>query len=160
MTITLKPAEERLRDFLIERAARAAEPPATYAALMAEFDPDNSTGLNQVGSYYPRLSRALFHINVRELDHHRPMVGALAVVNTRSSISGFAGVGREQGLLDGDSPEEERRFWQDQREQAIKHWSDATTAAGDGGALSDDQFDQIMGELSKIKQMLRQILHG
>jgi len=157
--ITLKPAEERLRDFLIERAARAAEPPTTYAALMAEFDPDNSTGLNQVGSYYPRLSTALYHVNLCELDHHRPMVGALAVVNTRSSIKGFAGVGREQGLLDGDSPEEERRFWQDQREQAIKHWSAATAAAG-GGALSDDQFDQVMGELSKIKQMLRQILHG
>jgi hypothetical protein len=26
--------------------------------------------------------------------------------------------------------------------------------------LSDAQFEAIMGELSKIKQMLRQILHG
>jgi hypothetical protein len=158
--IKLTHAEERLRDFLIERAACAAEPPATYAALMAEFDPDNGTGFNQVGSYYPRLSTALYHINLRELDHHRPMVGALAVVNTRSSIKGFAGPGRERDLLDGDSTDEERAFWQDQRERAIQYWSAATAAAGDGGALSDDQFEAIMGELSKIKQMLRQILHG
>jgi hypothetical protein len=159
--ITLTPAEERLRDWLIERAACAAEPPTTYAALMAEFDPDNSTGLNQVGSYYPRLSTALYHVNLCELDHHRPMVGALAVVNTRSSIKGFAGVGRERGLLDGDSADDERAFWQDQRERAIRYWSAAATAAaGNGGALPDAQFDAIMGELSKIKQMLRQILHG
>jgi hypothetical protein len=158
--ISLTPAEERLRDFLIERAARAAEPPTTYGALMAEFDPDNNTGLNQVGSYFPRLSTALYHVNLSELDRRRPMVGALAVANTRSSIKGFAGVGRERDLLDSDNPEEERAFWQDQRDRAIQHWSAAKAAAGDGGALPDAQFDAIMAELSKIKQMLRTLLHG
>jgi hypothetical protein len=158
--ITLTPAEERLRDFLIDRAACAAEPPGTYGALMAGFDPDNSTGLNQANSYFPRLSTALYHVNLSELDRRRPMVGALAVVNTRSSIKGFAGVGRERDLLDGDSPEEERAFWQDQRDRAIQHWSAAKAEAGDGHTLPDAQFDAIMGELSKIKQMLRQLLHG
>jgi hypothetical protein len=158
--IKLTSAEEHLRRWLIERAKQAADPAPTYAALMAEFDPDNSTGLNQVGSYFPRLSTALFHINVHELERKRPMVGALAVVKTRSSIRGFAGVARERGLLDGDSADEERAFWQDQREQAIKYWSESKTVDGDGGALSDAQFDAIMAELSKIKQMLRQLLHG
>jgi hypothetical protein len=72
------------------------------------------------GSHYPRFTTALYHVNLYELDHDRPMVGALAVVNTRSSIKGFAGVGREWDLLDGDSPDEERAFWQDQRDRAIK----------------------------------------
>jgi hypothetical protein len=157
--ISLTPAEERLRDFLIERAACAAEAPNTYGALMAEFDPNNSTGLNQVNSYFPRLSTALYHVNLSELDHRRPMVGALAVVDTRSSIKGFAGVGRERGLLGGHSPEEERAFWQDQRNRAIQHWSAARAEDGDGGALPDGQFDAIMAELSKIKQMLRQLQH-
>jgi hypothetical protein len=127
---------------------------------MEEFDRDNSTGLNQVGSHYPRFTTALYHVNLYELDHDRPMVGALAVVNTRSSIKGFAGVGRERDLLDGDSPDEERAFWQDQRDRAIKYWSAAEVAAGGGGVMPDAQFDAIMAELSKIKQMLRQILHG
>ena len=158
--VTLTPAEEHLRDFLIERAARAAEPPTTYGALMAEFDPKNSTGLNQVGSYFPRLSTALYHVNLYEMDHRRPMVGALAVVNSRSSIKGFAGVGHERDLLEGDSPEDARAFWQDQLDRSIQYWSAARAETGDSGSLPDAQFDAIMTELSKIKQMIRQLRHG
>jgi hypothetical protein len=37
------------------------------------------------------------------------------------------------------------------------YWSAANR---EGGGLSDAQFDAIMAELSKIKQMVRQLRHG
>jgi len=43
-------------------------------------------------------------------------------------------------------------------DSSVAYWSAA--AGEDAGGLPDAQFDTIMGELSKIKQMLRQLLHG
>ncbi len=44
----------------------------------------------------------------------------------------------------------------------VQHWSAAGAEITDAGTvtLSDAQYDAIMAELSKIKQMLRQLLHG
>jgi hypothetical protein len=66
---------------------------------------------------------------------------------------------RRLGRLTGDSYEAEHIFWHSELVACVEHWSAAGAEAADG-KLSEAQFDAIMAELGKIKQMLRQLLHG
>ncbi len=86
------------------------------------------------------------------------MIGAFAVSSdSRTSGSGFADVGREVGREVGEGREAEREFWLSEVTASAAHWSGVRTG---NGRLSDAQFNTIMAELSKIKQMVRQLLHG
>jgi hypothetical protein len=162
--ITLTPAENRLRDFLIEQA-RTADPgdpetsTITYTVLAETLDPDMTLGLNQPGPRTGRLTTALYHLNKHEHERHRPLVGAFAVSKggDRTSDSGFAGLARDE--LGFDIPEDkaaERAFWRGQLDQSVEYWS----RDREDGALTDAQFTTIMAELATIKRMLRQLMHG
>lgn len=161
--IALTPAEEHLRDFLIERAAQAdpADLPAStmsYGELAAAADPDGELGWKRGHPRYSKLITALFHVNSYEVEHGRPMVGAFAVsVDSGTSGSGFAGLGRDLGREVGEGKDAEREFWRTELEDSAAYWS---APGKDGGGLSDAQFNMIMAELAKIKQMVRQLRHG
>jgi hypothetical protein len=165
--ITLTPAEVRLRGFLAKHAwsaSRAPDPQQetfTYARLAAEVDPDNDLGWKQGHPRYSRLITGLYHVNNSEAEHGRPMIGAFAV-STRSSIEGFAEMARREPGRTGEDYE----IWQSEISSSAAYWGenwdeDSTEDGAAGrGALSDAQFDAIMGELSKIKRMLRTLMNG
>jgi hypothetical protein len=54
-----------------------------------------------------------------------------------------------------------RATWREVLGEPVSYWQadDSRDAAGTGG-MTDPQFDTLMGELSKNKQMLRQLRHG
>jgi len=159
---TLTLVEERLRNFLIDRArtAHAGNPETatmTYQDLAGALDPDGDFGLKQGAPRFTRLIRALFHMNSYEVEKGRPMVGALAVSKTTGdSGSGFAGQARELGFLVPRDDEGEKEFWQTQLDQAIEHWS----GNHEDNGLPDAQFAAIMTELSTIKKTLQHHLHS
>ena len=55
-----------------------------------------------------------------------------------------------------EDTEAEHRFWTLKLAEARQHW----TEGHDNGLMPDAQFSAIMAELSKIKQMIRQLQHG
>jgi hypothetical protein len=162
MAITLKPAEQHLLEVLIGLAAEAdpADPSASalsYGDLAAAADPDGSLGWKQGHPRYSKLITALYHVNSYEVDHGRPMIGAFAVsVDSRTSGSGFAALGRELGRTVGEGKDAERRFWRGELADAVAYWSDKSA---DGG-LSDAQYDAIMAELAILRRGVRALAHG
>lgn len=128
----------------------------SYKALAGELDPDGSLGWNDGGDYRG-LSHALFHIATFEVEHGRP-VGLVALAPSLEELpdGGFAGMARR---LLFDVPEDagdQKRFWTLKLAEATLYW----TEAHENGPMPDAQFDAIMAELSKIKQMIRQLQHG
>ena len=162
MAITLKPAEAHLREVLIGLAAEAdpSDPSASalsYGDLAAAADADGSLGWRQGHPRYSKLITALFHVNSYEVEHGRPMIGAFAVsVDSRTSGSGFAALGRELGRAVGDGKDAERTFWRGELADAVAYWSDKSA---DGG-LSDVQYDAIMAELAILRRSVRALAHG
>ena len=66
-------------------------------------------------------------------------------------------MGRQLGRLAGEGADAEYRFWEAELDASARYWSaDGAQAA----ALLDPQFDAIMADQAKIKQMLRTLLHG
>jgi hypothetical protein len=166
--ISLTPAEERLRDFLASLAAKAdpARPTAstiTYKELAAELDPDGHIGWKRSHPRYGSLKTALYHVSTYEVEHGRPMITGFVVRGSQPGKgfpgSGFFLLARRLDRLAGDSEEAKYAFWQSEMKACVQHWSAAGAEVADAG-LPEAQFDAIMAELSKIKQMLRQLLHG
>jgi hypothetical protein len=171
--LTLTPPEEGFRAFLITMARAAAAHDLTasprtllhagvtmaYGEMAKELDPDGALGWND-GGHYTRLTHALYHVNTYELEHRRPMVGAFAVSKAypHTSGSGFAGMARDAGLdaPGDDDPQGQTRFWREQLTASASHWS----THPDGAPQAEVQFDAVMSELAKIRQMLRRLLHG
>ena len=165
--ISLTPDEERLREGLIERARNAdpANPGAstsTYGDWAEELDADGSAEWKQGAPRYTRLITALWHINSYEAEHRRPMVGVFAVSkSTGHSGDGFMKLRRELGLpVPADEDGTGRATWREVIGECVKYWQSPASQGGAGSAMTDAQFDAIMGELGKIKQLLRQLLHG
>src|SRR5260370_1034626 len=123
---TLTLVEERLRNFLIDRArtAHAGNPETatmTYQDLAGALDPDGDFGLKQGAPRFTRLIRALFHMNSYEVENGRPMVGALAVSKTTGdSASGFTGLGRELGFLVPRADDGGHEFCRTQHDDGIE----------------------------------------
>jgi hypothetical protein len=164
--ISLTPDEKRLRDFLAAALAAQADPSnpeactITYKDLAVALDPDGSIGWKHGHPRYTRLITALYHINTYEVEHGRPMVGAFVVhVTDGRPGTGFAALGRQLGRLTEDGEDAEYAFWLAEMDASVEYWSAATAETAKPG-LTDTQFDAIMAELSTIKQMLRQLLHG
>ena len=85
------------------------------------------------------------------------MIGAFAVsVDSRTSGSGFAALGRELGRAVGEGKDAERTFWRGELADAVAYWSDKSA---DGG-LADAQFDAIMAELATLRRGVRALAHG
>jgi hypothetical protein len=166
--ISLTPDEERLRNYLIFIAA-AADPDhpdasvVTYEQVGEALDPDGSTGWNQPRRY-TRLITALYHVLKYEAEHGRPLVTAFVGLKTGAGKGipgeGFFGAAREVNRLNSDNPQDEYAFWKDELAALVKLWSAPDGKTANQTGLSDSQYDAIMGELSIIKKMLRQILHS
>jgi aryl-phospho-beta-D-glucosidase BglC (GH1 family) len=68
---------------------------------------------------------------------------------------------RELGLpVPADEDGTGRATWLEVIGECVDYWQSPTNQGGAGSGMTDAQFDAIMGELSKIKQLLRQLLHG
>jgi hypothetical protein len=160
--ISLTPAETRLREILAARLISGMST-ITYKDVAAEADPDGSLGWRQGHPRYSVLRKALYHVAYYEAEHGRPMLTAIVVRGSEPGKGlpgpGFFDYARSIGRLVGDNSNEAKRtFWQSEMDACYKHWSDAGTEAAAAG-LPDAQFDAIMAELSKIKQMIRQLQH-
>jgi hypothetical protein len=171
--ISLTPAEKRLRDYLAALAAKADpdNPEAsvvTYGAVAAELDPGD-LGWVRSAPRYVTLKTALYHVATYEEEHGRPMVTGFVVRASRRGGrpagqpgSGYYLLARRFDHLDDDSYQAEYEFWQEEMRACARFWRAAGAEVTDSGTvtLSDAQYNAIMGELAKIKQMLRQIRHG
>jgi hypothetical protein len=80
-------------------------------------------GLPLQGNYMgAEVGHMLGEISQDELDHGRPMLGALAVGVRGSPGRGFFNLARECGKLQGDSKEEEQRFWEGEKAAVYAMW--------------------------------------
>jgi hypothetical protein len=154
----LTPAEEQVRQILIERATKTdlrvpRKALITYHDLCASADPD------QVHWKWPRyrgIGQALGHISTYEYDHGRPLLSALVVQKqTMRAGDGFANdLGRGLGfdILPGD----ERRFWLEQVEMVVRYWTgrgkDAT--APDPVSEARARLAAVTNELDSIRRLL------
>jgi len=155
--IKLTPAEnDLLRPWLIDRMHTGGHT-INYKALAEELDPDGSLGWND-GSHYKGLSHALFHIANLEVEHGRPVGLVALVINKMKQRAGggFATMASGLGFDVGEGAEAEKQFWTLKLGEARSYWAGGHEA----GPMPDAQFDAIMAELSKIKQMIRQLQHG
>jgi hypothetical protein len=153
--LKLRPAEsDLLRPWLISRM-RTGGQTVSDKALAEELDPDGSLGWNDGGSY-KGLSQALFHIATFEVEHGRPVGLVALVINETGSYSWFPSMARQLlfDVPEGAGPQ--KRFWTLKLAEATVYW----TEGHENGLMPDAQFDAIMAELSKIKQMIRQLQHG
>jgi hypothetical protein len=160
--ISLTHAETHLRDLLIARAI-SGDGTITYKDLADEADPDDSLGWKRGHPRYSVLRKALYHVAYYEAEHGRPMLTGFVVRGWEPGKGlpgpGFFEYARSIGRLVGDdSTEAKRTFLQSEMDACMKHWSVAGVEAA-GAGLSDAQFDAIMAELSKIKQMIRKLQH-
>jgi hypothetical protein len=162
--ISLTLDEDRLRLALIgqARSGDPADPVASakgYYEWCDQLDPDGRLGWKS--GHARGLARALYHVNLYEAEHGRPMVGALAInVMKGQAGGGFLTCHRDAGLP--DAPDETgtgRATWRMALEESVKYWQ-SDHADDEQHRLSDAQFDAIMAELGKIKQMLRTLRHG
>ena len=152
--LKLTPAEsELLRPWLIDRM-RTGGQTITDKALAEELDPDGSLGWNDGGSY-KGLAHALFHIATFEVEHGRP-VGLVALVMNKLKYSWFPTMARQLLFDVPEGAAAHKRFWTLKLAEATLYW----TEGHENGLMPDAQFDAIMAELSKIKQMIRQLQHG
>jgi hypothetical protein len=152
--LKLTPAEsDFLRSWLINRM-RTGGQTINDKVLAEELDPDGSLGWNDGGSY-KGLSRALFHIATFEVEHGRP-VGLVALVMNKMKYSWFPTMARQLLFDVPEGAAAEKRFWTLKLAEATLYW----TEGHENGLMPDAQFDAIMAELSKIKQMIRQLQHG
>src|SRR5262245_390439 len=100
--ISLTLDEDRLRLALIGRARTAdpANPAASakgYYAWCDQLDPDERLGWK--AGHARGLARALYHVNLYEAEHSRPLVGALAInVMQGQAGGGFLTCHRDAGL--------------------------------------------------------------
>jgi hypothetical protein len=150
-----------LRPWLIGRM-RTGSQTISDQALAEELDPDGSLGWNDGGDYRG-LSHALFHIATFEVEHGRPVgLVALAISPPKQpSDDGIHAMARRLlfDLPDGATAPEawaQKQFWTSKLAEATLYW----TEGHENGPMPDVQFDAIMAELSKIKQMIRQLQHG
>jgi hypothetical protein len=68
-------------------------------------------------------SHLLGEISQEEHEHGRPMLSALVVSSVDGSVgSGFFGLARDLAKLQGTTPAEERRFWEQGRDAVYAAW--------------------------------------
>lgn len=80
------------------------------------------------------------------------------VINKEEQVfgGGFATMARALLFDVPESAAAEKRFWTLKLAEATLYW----TEGHENGLMPDAQFDAIMAELSKIKQMIRQLQHS
>jgi hypothetical protein len=154
----LNPAEERVRQILIEQAKQPdpqspREALITYGDLCAAADPDQEFWKKP---RYRGIGSALGHISTYEHEHGRPLLSALVVQKvTMRAGDGFAdALGRGLGFnipIGG-----EREFWLDQVNEVVRYWTgpekDAVELDPVGEARA--RLTAVISELDSIRRLL------
>ncbi|MBN1451643.1 MAG: hypothetical protein JW963_11560 [Anaerolineales bacterium] len=80
-------------------------------------------GLPSSGNYMAHeLGIILGEISEDEVRKGRPMLSAMAVGVSGEPGEGFYTLAKELGLLQDDSPEEKRQFWEEQKARVYETW--------------------------------------
>jgi hypothetical protein len=154
----LDPIEERVRQFLIERAKRAdpshpfAHSTITYGELCAAIDPDEHYWR---GPRYRGIGQVLGRVSTFEDAQGRPMLSALVVLKGIGHAGdGFAGLGRSLGKQ--IQPGQERAFWRAQVEAVIQYWTGPgkDERAPDPIAKARALLATVSGEIEEIRRLL------
>lgn len=155
--IKLTPFEHKIRSTLIagishDPAADPFDACIAYSRLSAKVDPERQ---HFSPPYYKGIGETLGRISQYEAQHHRPLLSALvehAGDNHSGPGKGFADdLGRK--LLGLQIPEGgERAFWQAEVVKVVTFWSNP-----DHILMLDGMFDEVMGELGKVKRLIRQL---
>lgn len=155
--IKLTPFEHKIRTNLIGRVPGdpSRDPFSAcipYGRLSAEVDPDRR---HFSPPYYKGIGEVLGRISVYEAQHYRPLLSALvehAGDNHPGPGKGFADdLGRK--LLGLEIPEGgEYAWWREQVVEVVTFWSHRDLIL-----MLDGMFDEVMGELGKVKRLIRQL---
>jgi hypothetical protein len=114
----LTAAQQKMLDFLIERARRSPDPTITYGDLARALDPD----FNPRDRHHVKLISNLYSVNHYCSEHNMPLFGCLVVrASDRQQGSGFYILARDIGLLDSEQPEDEEKFRDDQIARAVEY---------------------------------------
>lgn len=144
--------EERVRQYLVERAKSAADNPfnarVSYSDLCAAVDPDEH--------YFARprfrgIGPLLGKISTFEHEEGRPLLSALVVhKHDRQAGDGFAELARKLGYH--IQPLQERAFWRAQVEKVVAYWS------GPGRDVSaDDPNARALALLAKVSSDIQEV---
>jgi len=114
----LTAAQQKMLDFLIERARHSPGRPITYGELARALDPD----FNPRDRHHVKLIRNLYSVNHYCFEQDMPLFGCLVVrASDRQQGEGFYVLAREMGLLNSEQPEDEHKFRDDQIAQTIEY---------------------------------------
>ncbi len=120
----LDPAEERVRQILIEQAEKTdpripRRALITYGDLCVAVDPNHDYWKPP---RYRGIGDALRHVSTYEHEHDRPLLSALVVRKlTMRPGDGFGSLGRDLGF---DIPSGgEHMFWLEKVEEVVSYWT-------------------------------------
>jgi hypothetical protein len=144
----LGPVEERVRQFLIQRArnANTGQPftaVITYGDLCKALDPDEHYW---VAPRYRGIGQVLGRISTWEHAQGRPLLSAL-VVQAQSMRAGRGFAALAAGLGERIPSGQETAFWRSQVEAIVKYW--AGRASG-GDEAPDDRVARALAPLARI----------
>jgi hypothetical protein len=153
----LSPVEERVRQFLADRAADASPgQPFTalipYGSLCHALDP---TEQYWVGPRFRGIGQVLARVSRWEHARGRPMLSALVVQKaTMRAGKGFAQLARALG--EQVPPGRETDFWRTEVERVVAHWA-GKDAEADGASDTEKAralLAKISVELAEVQRLL------
>ncbi len=156
----LDPLDERVRQFLIQRARDTnPEQPftavVTYGDLCKALDPD---GHYWAAPRYRGIGQVLGRVSTWEHAQGRPMLSAL-VVQAQSMRAGKGFAQLAQRLGERIPSGHETAFWRSQVEAVVKHWagrvSEGDEAPDDRVARALALLARISRDVDEVRQLLR-----
>lgn len=155
----LDPLDERVRQFLIQRA-RDTNPEhpfsavITYGDLCRALDPDEHYW---VAPRYRGIGQVLGRVSTWEQAQGRPLLSAL-VVQAQSMRAGKGFAQLAQGLGERIPSGHETAFWRSQVEAVVKHWAaqgrGLDEAADDRIARALALLARISGDVEEVRRLL------
>ena len=153
----LSPVEERVRQFLADRAADASPgQPFTalipYGSLCHALDP---TEQYWVAPRYKGIGQVLRRVSMWEHAHGRPLLSALVVQKaTMRAGKGFAQLARALG--EQVPPGRETDFWRTEVERVVAHWAGKDAEADDASDTEKARalLAKISVELAEVQRLL------
>jgi hypothetical protein len=143
----LGPVEERVRQFLIQRARDNTGQPfaavITYGAMCKALDPDEHYW---AAPRYRGIGQVLGRVSTWEHAQGRPLLSALVVqAQSMRAGKGFAQLARDLGerIPSGH----ETAFWRSQVEAVAKYWA---SRVSDGDEIPDDRVARALALLARI----------
>jgi hypothetical protein len=160
----LSPIEERVRQFLVERAKKT-DPVQPFNATIRYGDLCGTIDPDQAYFVWPRfrgIGPVLGRVSTYEHRQGRPMLSALVVqAATLRAGDGFADLGRNLGEL--IQPGAEQAFWRGQVEAVVQYWtgpgadepeSDPVAPESDPVAKARALLATMRDEIEEISRLL------